>query len=168
MIHHNAGWSSLVARRAHNPKVVGSNPTPATNYGRFSRLRAYAEAADQHVWSAVSVFMGTVCGDLLSLAYAAHAEWRGRERPARCGFAVEVGSGEALHRHALYMPTHLPYSTSPSRPKRFGGTVVAVGKSRMAMSMALRIPDPEAGAARAPVGKTDARRRFIAGARYSR
>src|ERR1700722_19257970 len=26
-----AGWSSLVARRAHNPKVVGSNPTPATN-----------------------------------------------------------------------------------------------------------------------------------------
>src|SRR3954447_6596463 len=27
---HAAGWSSLVARRAHNPKVVGSNPTPAT------------------------------------------------------------------------------------------------------------------------------------------
>ena len=29
----DAGWSSLVARRAHNPKVVGSNPAPATtNY----------------------------------------------------------------------------------------------------------------------------------------
>src|SRR6266566_859196 len=27
---YGAGWSSLVARRAHNPKVVGSNPTPAT------------------------------------------------------------------------------------------------------------------------------------------
>ena len=27
---YNAGWSSLVARRAHNPKVVGSNPAPAT------------------------------------------------------------------------------------------------------------------------------------------
>ncbi len=26
-----ARWSSLVARRAHNPKVVGSNPTLATN-----------------------------------------------------------------------------------------------------------------------------------------
>ena len=26
----SAGWSSLVARRAHNPKVVGSNPAPAT------------------------------------------------------------------------------------------------------------------------------------------
>ena len=27
-----AGWSSLVARRAHNPKVVGSNPAPATRH----------------------------------------------------------------------------------------------------------------------------------------
>ena len=25
----SAGWSSLEARRAHNPKVVGSNPAPA-------------------------------------------------------------------------------------------------------------------------------------------
>ena len=25
----NAGWSSLEARRAHNPKVIGSNPVPA-------------------------------------------------------------------------------------------------------------------------------------------
>ena len=24
-----AGWSSQVARRAHNPKVLGSNPSPA-------------------------------------------------------------------------------------------------------------------------------------------
>ncbi len=30
--HTGAGWSSLVARRAHNPKVVGSNPAPATNF----------------------------------------------------------------------------------------------------------------------------------------
>ncbi len=29
---HSAGWSSLVARRAHNPKVVGSNPAPATKF----------------------------------------------------------------------------------------------------------------------------------------
>ena len=27
--HNDAGWSSLVARRAHNPKVDGSNPSPA-------------------------------------------------------------------------------------------------------------------------------------------
>ena len=25
-----AGWSTQVARRAHNPKVEGSNPSPAT------------------------------------------------------------------------------------------------------------------------------------------
>ena len=38
-LHHNnfillidAGWSSPVARRAHNPKAAGSNPAPATNY----------------------------------------------------------------------------------------------------------------------------------------
>src|SRR5690348_14003305 len=29
--HLYAGWSSLVARWAHNPKVGGSNPPPATN-----------------------------------------------------------------------------------------------------------------------------------------
>ena len=32
----DAGWSSLVARRAHNPKAVGSNPAPATNH-KFSK-----------------------------------------------------------------------------------------------------------------------------------
>ena len=30
-LHFDAGWSSPVARRAHNPKVAGSNPAPATN-----------------------------------------------------------------------------------------------------------------------------------------
>ena len=34
----NAGWSSPVARQAHNLKVVGSNPTPATN--NFSQKSA--------------------------------------------------------------------------------------------------------------------------------
>ncbi len=29
-----AGWSSPVARRAHNPKVAGSNPVPATKWSR--------------------------------------------------------------------------------------------------------------------------------------
>ena len=30
-----AGWSSLAARRAHNPKVGGSNPSPATNFSNM-------------------------------------------------------------------------------------------------------------------------------------
>ncbi len=31
----DAGWSSSVARRAHNPEVAGSNPVPATNTARY-------------------------------------------------------------------------------------------------------------------------------------
>ena len=38
-----AGWSSLAARRAHNPKVAGSNPAPATIWFIF-------QSADQHVF----------------------------------------------------------------------------------------------------------------------
>ena len=33
----SAGWSSLEARRAHNPKVIGSNPIPAT-YAQIAQL----------------------------------------------------------------------------------------------------------------------------------
>ncbi len=35
-----AGWSSQVARRAHNPKVGGSNPSPATKGGVAQLVRA--------------------------------------------------------------------------------------------------------------------------------
>ena len=36
MAHHFiAGWSNLVARQAHNLKVVGSNPAPATKFFNF-------------------------------------------------------------------------------------------------------------------------------------
>ena len=34
-----AGWSSLVARQAHNLKVLGSNPSPAPNL-RQSKARS--------------------------------------------------------------------------------------------------------------------------------
>gem|GEM_PF-5087027 len=30
--HLDAGWSSPVARQAHNLEVIGSNPVPATNF----------------------------------------------------------------------------------------------------------------------------------------
>ena len=33
---YNAGWSSLVARQAHNLNVVGSNPAPATIKNLFA------------------------------------------------------------------------------------------------------------------------------------
>ena len=34
---HIAGWSSLAARRSHNPKVIGSNSTSAT-YAQIAQL----------------------------------------------------------------------------------------------------------------------------------
>ncbi len=37
VVHHDAGWSSSVARRAHNPKVAGSNPAPATTKALVDR-----------------------------------------------------------------------------------------------------------------------------------
>ena len=45
-----AGWSSSVARRAHNPKVAGSNPAPATNEKArkhmFPGLRRFRRVAE--------------------------------------------------------------------------------------------------------------------------
>ena len=42
-IQHNiAGWSSLEARRAHNPKVVGSNPAPATRFKKFAKSELFS------------------------------------------------------------------------------------------------------------------------------
>ena len=38
---YTAGWSSLVARWAHNPKVRGSNPLPATTKSRCTRQRLF-------------------------------------------------------------------------------------------------------------------------------
>ncbi len=38
---HIAGWSSLVARRAHNPKVVSSNLAPATNKNLMFYIRFF-------------------------------------------------------------------------------------------------------------------------------
>ena len=35
----DAGWSSPVARWAHNPKVAGSNPAPATTFFEISDLK---------------------------------------------------------------------------------------------------------------------------------
>ena len=50
-----AGWSSLVARRAHNPKVVGSNPAPATteNDTRISRYALCMSNRSDAGWSSL-------------------------------------------------------------------------------------------------------------------
>ena len=50
-----AGWSSLVARQAHNLKVVGSNPAPATNKksgAASSPCRTVAQPGSAFAWGA--------------------------------------------------------------------------------------------------------------------
>jgi hypothetical protein len=50
--HLNAGWSSPVARQAHNLKVVGSNPAPATNKNPISNklMGFFDSGADGPIW----------------------------------------------------------------------------------------------------------------------
>ena len=69
----DAGWSSLVARRAHNPKVVGSNPAPATILKR----------------SAISSFI------VLLLPVIDHARFGFRRFAAVCDCYSGIGDPEA-------------------------------------------------------------------------
>ena len=50
-----AGWSSWVARLAHNQKVVGSSPTPATNKENIMKL-AFSFIEGSNVVMAYSYF----------------------------------------------------------------------------------------------------------------
>ena len=59
-----AGWSSLEARRAHNPKVAGSNPAPATQafivYAQIAQLVEQRTENPRVVGSIPTE--GTMCG----------------------------------------------------------------------------------------------------------
>ena len=141
-----AGWSSLVARRAHNPKVAGSNPAPATKYRRFSRLVAYAQAADQHVWSAASVFLGTVCGDLLSPCICSLRRVARAQAPLTLRFR-DRGAGRP--KRCMGMHGARVCSCSTQRPARLVATLLKV---RGADVPALR-PDVAASSARRSSGE---------------
>ena len=65
-----AGWSSLVARRAHNPKVVGSNPAPAiwsigavVYLASLSRRRSWVQIPHGPFYGGIGEGVNTlVCG----------------------------------------------------------------------------------------------------------
>ena len=48
VVAYSAGWSSLEARRAHNPKVVGSNPAPATRT-KYCEYAQIAQSVEQRI-----------------------------------------------------------------------------------------------------------------------
>ncbi len=52
---HDAGWSSPVAHWAHNPEVVGSNPTPATKSGPGSLRAFYFSSLISIFWRGISI-----------------------------------------------------------------------------------------------------------------
>src|SRR5271156_4004613 len=66
---HGAGWSSLVARRAHNPKVAGSNPAPAMQESPLARGLLPLTGGAQHASDVEGdrVNGGTEVGDQASV-----------------------------------------------------------------------------------------------------
>ena len=61
----DAGWSSPVARQAHNLKVVGSNPAPATNSKTRPRERAgfFVCAVESRVSAVARAAAVVFCGN---------------------------------------------------------------------------------------------------------
>ena len=56
----NAGWSSPVAREAHNLEVVGSNPAPATFIANSSELAIFVRIQLLQSYSFYQSFIGPI------------------------------------------------------------------------------------------------------------
>jgi hypothetical protein len=85
----DAGWSSSVARWAHNPEVTGSNPVPATNeWPSQRRFPDNSEAASTALIGACGQFVGSsrrlVCRSQRSIPVD--------ERGHRCSRGPSCGS----------------------------------------------------------------------------
>lgn len=67
----------LVARRAHNPKVVGSSPTSATEHPRAMRFSTWATPVVSRPWALVSVLLDATSAAVgyRFLTGAKHAAW---------------------------------------------------------------------------------------------
>ena len=65
----------------HNPKVVGSNPTPATKHFGFSRSSAYARRPDRQVRVGLSGLLGLFLGTTQRLHMQPNAGWQNASLP---------------------------------------------------------------------------------------
>jgi hypothetical protein len=112
-LHKHGATTSIFAapedRAARNATVP---PPPSTGVFRAS-LRMHRPLTSMFGRRLLRL-LGQFVGTYSVLAYAACARWSGSERPARCGFAVEVGSGEALRTHAQGVRMQVPHSESPA------------------------------------------------------
>ena len=100
----NAGWSSSVARWAHNPEVVGSNPTPATRSKRPSGDHPGGRFAPVVTRSVTSVPIsqppgrrrgGVGCGRRRVRPLRGRGRWNGARR-CRADATAVTGPGPVL------------------------------------------------------------------------
>ncbi len=80
----NAGWSSLVARQAHNLKAAGSNPAPATNFSAGSNP-APATNFFQPRWL-IACTLSKTARENITLAYLMMSAAESVERKQDCLF----------------------------------------------------------------------------------
>ena len=112
----DAGWSSMVARRAHNPKVVGSNPAPAT---KFSNPRFYR-----------GFFLGLMTGISESL-YLKKVVWNLDVRVFRW-LLFSIIFVDRVHATALVLSTNFVAWALPANHSRFQVTcpfIIFVGRT---------------------------------------
>ena len=161
---HDAGWSSSVARRAHNPKVVGSNPTPATNSTRSEALSAPAGRASSVVGCQRLVNTqwrrrpwAVVRGGRRSCERVGggspHSGWNARRRThtgaCGCGLAPRPSGGEPegcrrarVHGGRLVRTSLPALRVSRSGRHRVTGMAVKATRSGVASIDECRVPPP--------------------------
>ena len=76
----DAGWSSPVARQAHNLKVTGSNPVPATKHTKTARHKAGRFDSKGPVRSEEGPFSLRAPGTGAVFVYLPRQAFRGRQR----------------------------------------------------------------------------------------
>ncbi len=142
-----AGWSSQVARRAHNPKVAGSNPAPATHEGpanaglsSFSGVVRQAQSGNRignralpmnvRCRSAAGATRRSTAADLgptqAPALSAGSTRLRLRQRATSGAAAADVASSPSAWRGLLRHPCasrkgshRRPERTGPRQPDRF-------------------------------------------------
>ena len=96
---YDAGWSSLVARRAHNPEVVGSNPTPATNLICEGRAQA------------PGLFVLRLMSRVSGKAYFVYVLWSASGRKFYIGISEDPAARLLQHNSGIsrWTARHLPW-----------------------------------------------------------